>query len=209
MAKKIFGYARVSTHHQNLDRQLHELKKYVKNEENIYIDKQSGKDFKRAAYQKMKAVLRDGDELYIKSLDRLGRNKQQIKDELQDIKTKGVFVHILDFPQTMIQTKDKQQRELLDLATNIMIEILGYMAEQERENIRRRQAEGIDAWRRTGKTKTGRPYGRPRKEAPKNWSKVYKLWKQKEIKTKEAIAMLGIGRNMFYRLAHEEGAKQL
>lgn len=83
MAKKIFGYARVSTQHQNLDRQLHELKKYVKNEENIYIDKQSGKDFRRVAYQKMKAAARDGDEIYIKSLDRLGRNKQQIKDELQ------------------------------------------------------------------------------------------------------------------------------
>lgn len=204
MAKKIFGYARVSTQHQNLDRQLHELKKYVKDEENIYIDKQSGKDFKRAAYQKMKAALRDGDELYIKSLDRLGRNKQMITDELRDFRKNGVFVHILDFPQTMIETKDKQQRELLELETNIMIEVLGYVAEKERENIKRRQAEGIDAWRRTGKTKTGRPYGRPRKEAPKNWSKVYKLWKQKEIKTKEAIAMLEIGRNKFYSLVHEE-----
>ena len=108
MAKKIFGYARVSTQHQNLDRQLHELKKYVKDEENIYIDKQSGKDFKRAAYQKMKAALRDGDELYIKSLDRLGRNKQMITDELRDLWKNGVFVHILDFPQTMIEAKDKQ-----------------------------------------------------------------------------------------------------
>lgn len=203
MAKKIFGYARVSTRGQKLDRQIVELQKYVKKAENLYIDKQSGKDFKRAAYQKMKDALRDGDDLYIKSLDRLGRNKQMIKDELQQLQRKGVFVHILDFPQTMIQTKDKQQRELLDLATNIMIEILGYMAEQERENIRRRQAEGIAMWRRTGKTKTGRPYGRPKKETPKNWSKVYKLWKRKEIKTKEAIAMLGIGRNKFYSLVHE------
>lgn len=208
MAKKVFGYARVSTQGQNLDRQLHELKKYVQDEENIYIDKQSGKDFKRAAYQKMKDALRDGDELFIKSLDRLGRNKQQIKDELQDLRTNGVFVHILDFPQTMIETKDKQQRELLDLATNIMIEVLSYVAEKERENIKRRQAEGIDAWRRTGKTKTGRPYGRPRKDPPKNWEKVYRLWKKKEIKSKEAISMLGIGRNMFYRLIHEENDKQ-
>ena len=207
MAKKIFGYARVSTQGQNVDRQLHDLKKYVKNEENIYIDKQSGKDFKRAAYQQMKAALRDGDELFIKSLDRLGRNKQQITDELQDLRKNGVFVHILDFPQTMIETKDKQQRELLELATNIMIEIIGYMAEKERENIKQRQAEGIAAWRRTGKTKTGRPYGRPRKEAPKNWSKVYNLWKRKEIKTKEAISMLEIGRNMFYRLIHEEESR--
>ena len=204
MAKEIFGYARVSTKGQKLDRQLDDLRKYVKKTANLYIDKQSGKDFNRAAYQKMKDALRDGDELYIKSLDRLGRNKQQIKDELQDLKTKGVFVHILDFPQTMFQTKDKQQRELLDLATNIMIEILGYMAEQERENIKRRQAEGIDIWRRTGKTKTGRPYGRPKKEASKNWEKVYNLWKRKEIRTKEAIALSGVGKNTFYRLVHEK-----
>ncbi len=208
MAKEIFGYARVSTQGQNVDRQIVELRKYVKKEGNVYSDKQSGKDFKRAAYQKMKDALRDGDELYIKSLDRLGRNKQQIKDELQQLQRKGVFVHILDFPQTMITTKDKQQRELLDLATNIMIEILGYVAEKERENIKQRQAEGIDVWRRTGKTKTGRPYGRPRKEAPKNWSKVYKLWERKEIKSKEAISMLGIGRNMFYRLIHEENDRR-
>ena len=208
MAKEIFGYARVSTQGQNVDRQIVELRKYVKKEGNVYSDKQSGKDFKRAAYQKMKDALRDGDELYIKSLDRLGRNKQQIKDELQQLQRKGVFVHILDFPQTMIATKDKQQRELLDLATNIMIEILGYVAEKERENIKQRQAEGIDVWRRTGKTKTGRPYGRPRKEAPKNWSKVYKLWERKEIKSKEAISMLGIGRNMFYRLMHEENDRR-
>ncbi len=207
MAKKIFGYARVSTQGQNIDRQLHDLKKYVKDEKNIYIDKQSGKDFKRAEYQKMKAALRDGDELFIKSLDRLGRNKQQITDELRELRGNGVFVHILDFPQTMIETENKQQRELLDLATNVMIEILGYIAEKERENIKQRQAEGIAAWRRTGKTKTGRPFGRPRKAAPKNWSKVYNLWKNKEIKTKEAIAMLGIGRNMFYRLTHEEEAR--
>lgn len=203
MAKEIFGYARVSTQGQNVDRQTAELRKYVKKAENLYIDKQSGKDFKRAAYQKMKDALRDGDELYIKSLDRLGRNKQMITEELQDFRRKGIFVHILDFPQTMIATKDKQQRELLDLATNIMIEILGYVAEKERENIKQRQAEGIAAWRRTGKTKTGRPYGRPKKEAPKNWDKVYNLWKRKEIKTKEAIDLLKIGKNTFYRMVHE------
>lgn len=203
MAREIFGYARVSTKGQNVDRQTEELRKYVKKAENLYIDKQSGKDFNRFAYHQVKAALRDGDELYIKSLDRLGRNKQQIKDELQQLHGKGVLVHILDFPQTMIQTKDKRQREILELATNIMIEIIGYMAEQERENIRKRQAEGIDVWRRTGRTKTGRPYGRPKKEAPKNWIKVYALWKRKEIKTKEAISLLGVGKNTFYRLVHE------
>ena len=209
MSKEIFGYARVSSQGQNVDRQTTDLRKYVKKAENLYIDKQSGKDFKRAAYQKMKDALRDGDELYIKSLDRLGRNKQMITDELQDLRRKGVFVHILDFPQTMIHTKDKQQRELLNLATNIMIEILGYVAEQERENIKKRQAEGIASWRRTGKTKTGRPYGRPRKEPPKNWEKVYQLWKNKKIKSKEAILLLKIGKNTFYRLVNEKKEKDV
>ncbi|HCB92248.1 MAG TPA: resolvase [Selenomonas sp.] len=199
----MFGYARVSTKGQNVDRQTEELRKYVSKAENLYIDKQSGKDFDRVAYQQVKAALRDGDDLYVKSLDRLGRNKQQIKDELQQLRGKGVFVHILDFPQTMIQTKDEQQREILELATNIIIEIIGYMAEQERENIKKRQAEGIAVWRRTGRTKTGRPYGRPKKEAPKNWIKVYDLWKRKEIKTKEAISLLGVGKNTFYRFVHE------
>lgn len=203
MAKEIFGYARVSTKAQNIDRQTAELRKYVKREDHLFVDRQSGKNFERAAYQQMKTALRDGDELYIKSLDRFGRNKQMIKDELQDLRENGVLVHILDFPQTMIRTTSKEQREILDLATNIIIEVLGYVAEKERENIQQRQAEGIAAWKRTGKTKTGRPYGRPRKERPKNWDKVYGLWHRKEIKTKEAIALLGIGRNMFYRLIHE------
>ena len=203
MAKEIFGYARVSTRGQNLERQIDELRKYVPKEKNIITDKASGKTFQREGYNKIKSLVRVGDELYIKSLDRLGRNKQMIKEELQALYKKGVFVHILDFPQTMIDAKDAQQRELLDLATNIMIEIIGFVAEQERENIRKRQAEGISAWKRTGQTKTGRPYGRPRKEAPKNWRKVYKLWERKEIKTKEALAMLEIGRNTFYRLVKE------
>lgn len=209
MAKEIFGYARVSTKEQNVDRQTAELRKYVKKAENLYIDRQSGKDFNRAAYQQMKAALREGDELYIKSLDRLGRNKERIKEELQQFQRKGVFVHILDFPQTMIQPEDKQQREILELATNIMIEIIGYMAERERENIKKRQAEGIAVWRQTGRTKTGRPYGRPKREAPKNWMKVYDLWKRKEIKTKEAISLLGVGKNTFYRLVHENERKKL
>ncbi len=200
----IFGYARVSTKDQNLDRQIVELKKYVPDEKNIYQDKRSGKDFQRAAYQHLKEITRAGDEIYIKSLDRLGRNKQQIKNELQHFKEKGVFVRIIDFPQTMMETKNKQQREIFDLITNIVIEVLGYVAETERENLRERQAEGIEVWRRTGKTKTGRPYGRPRKERPKNWNKIIKLWENKELQTKEAAGLLGVSRNTFYRLLKNE-----
>ena len=203
MAKEIWGYARVSTKEQNLARQITELRKFVPQKENIYTDQKSGKDFDRTEYKALKAVVRSGDELYVKSLDRFGRNKNLIKDELQWFRDKGVLIHIIDFPQTMVKVKDKQQRDMLDLATNIMIEILSYMAEVERNNIRARQAEGIRVWKETKTTKTGRPYGRPRKEIPSNWNKVYDLWKSKQIKSKEAWLLLKVSRNTFYKLVKE------
>ncbi len=203
MAKEIWGYARVSTKEQNLARQITELRKFVPQKENIYTDQKSGKDFDRTEYKALKAVVRAGDELYVKSLDRFGRNKRLIKDELQWFRDKGVLIHIIDFPQTMVEVKDKQQRDMLDLATNIMIEILSYMAEVERNNIRARQAEGIRVWKETKTTKTGRPYGRPRKEIPSNWNKVYDLWKSKQIKSKEAWLLLKVSRNTFYKLVKE------
>ncbi len=120
MAKEIFGYARVSTREQNLERQLFELRKFVP-EKNIFSDKRSGKDFDRTEYKKMKMVVREGDEIYIKSLDRLGRNKRLIKDELQWFRDKGVLVRIIDFPQTMIDAVDERQRDILDLVTTILL----------------------------------------------------------------------------------------
>lgn len=203
MAKEIWGYARVSTKDQNLARQITELRQYVPKKENIYTDQQSGKDFDRSDYKELKAVVRAGDELYVKSLDRFGRNKRLIKDELQWFRDKGVLIHIIDFPQTMIEVKDEQQRDILDLVTNIVIEILSYMAEEERKSIRARQAEGIRVWKETKTTKTGRPYGRPQKEIPSNWNKVYDLWKNKQIKSKEAWLLLKVSRNTFYRLVKE------
>ena len=203
MAKEIWGYARVSTKEQNLARQITELRQYVPKKENIYTDQQSGKDFDRSDYKELKGKVRAGDELYVKSLDRFGRNKRLIKDELQWFRDKGVLIHIIDFPQTMIEVKDERQRDILDLVTNIVIEILSYMAEEERKNIRARQAEGIRLWKETKTTKTGRPYGRPRKEIPSNWNKVYDLWKNKQIKSKEAWLLLKVSRNTFYRLVKE------
>ncbi len=203
MATKVFGYARVSTKDQNAARQIDELRKYVR-EENIYIDRKSGADFNRREYQRLKEIVRSGDEIFVKSLDRLGRNKQMIKDELAAFKEEGVAVHILDLPQTMLPAANKAQRQIFEMVTNILIEVMGYIAEEEREAIRSRQAEGIAAWRRTGITKTGRPYGRPRKEKPANWDKVYGLWKEKQIKTSEARVLLGnMGKNLFYRFVHE------
>ena len=203
VSKEIFGYARVSTKEQNLERQLVELRKYVTKEENIFCDKQSGKDFERSGYKLLKEKVRTGDELYIKSIYRLGRNKEMIKEELSYFKKKGVHVHILNFPQTMVEVNNEMQRKIMELVNNLLIEVFSFMAEEERENIRKRQAEGIEIWRQTGKTKTGRPYGRPRKNYPSNWKKIYDLWKEKKLKTKEAWYLLKLSKNTFYKLVKE------
>ena len=203
MSKEIFGYARVSTKEQNLDRQLIELRRYVPKEENIFCDKQSGKDFERSGYKLLKEKVRTDDELYIKSIYRLGRNKEMIKEELRYFQNKGVHVHILDFPQTMVEVKSKSQKSIMELVNNLLIEVFSFMAEEERENIRRRQAEGIALWKQTGKTKTGRTYGRPKIQFPSNWKKVYDLWREKKLKSKEAWYLLKMSKNTFYRLVKE------
>ena len=200
MSKKIWGYARVSTPEQNLERQLYALQKYV-NEEDIFIDKVSGKKFDREQYKQLRMIAREGDELFVKSIDRLGRNKEGIKDELQYFKKKGVIVHILDFPQTLVSVEDEHTKNIMDMVTNLLIEVFGFVAEEERNMIRARQAEGIAAWRRTGKTKTGRPYGRPRKEvSAQAWDNVRSLVKEKRIKTTQAWQLLGVSKNTYYRL---------
>ena len=203
MAKEIWGYARVSTKEQNLERQFVELRPHVPNAENIISDKQSGKNFDRPGYQSLKERVREGDELFITSIYRLGRDKDAIKDELHFFKKKGVIVHILNFPQTMLEISDEHQKSVMELVNNLLIEVFSFIAQEERENIRRRQAEGIALWRKTGKTKTGRPYGRPKTKLPSNWKKIYTLWKEKKLKTKEAWYLLKISKNVFYRLVKE------
>lgn len=203
MAKEIWGYARVSTKEQNLERQISELRQYVPKEENIISDKQSGKNFDRPGYKSLRERVREGDELYVKSIYRLGRDKEAIKNELKFLKKKGVLVHILDFPQTMLEIENEYQLRVVELINTLMIEIFSFIAQEERENIRRRQAEGIAVWRKTGKTKTGRPYGRPKIQFPSNWKKIYALWKEKRLKSKEAWYLLKISKNVFYRLVKE------
>ncbi len=208
MSKKIWGYARVSTREQNLARQMYELQKYV-NKEDIFVDKQSGKNFDREQYKQLRAMVREGDEIYIKSIDRLGRNKEGIKDELQYFKKRGVHVHILDFPQTLVAVDDEHQKAVMDMVTNLLIEVFGFVAEEERNMIRARQAEGIAAWRRTGRTKTGRPYGRPRKEVSEQaWDNVRALVREKRIKTTQAWQLLGVSKNTYYRLIRRHALEE-
>lgn len=154
----IYGYVRVSTREQCLDRQITALKEYTKIDE-VFQDKQSGKDFARDQYQKMKDTVRAGDTVIVKELDRLGRNKDEMKKELEWFKVNGISVRILELPTTLI---DYQGQDWIgDMVNNILIEVLGAIAEQERKKMRQRQAEGIAAKKARGDWDD---YGRPRKE---------------------------------------------
>ena len=211
---KTVGYARVSSREQNLDRQLIALRKYVP-EDMIVADKASGKDFNRAGYQSLKVgigKLARGDTLYIKSLDRLSRNKEDAKKELQYFSGIGVRVKILDIPSTMAEVAAGQEW-VLDMINNILIEVLASMAENERATILARQAEGIAAMPVDGESgkktskKTGRCIGRPPIQFPEHFELYYKKWKNKEITATAAMKSLGLKPNSFYKLAHRYEAE--
>lgn len=205
MSKRRYFYARVSSEKQNLDRQIESARMYKEIDE-IFKDKQSGKDFNRDDYQRMKKILQPGDEVVVHSLDRLGRNKGMIKEELAWLKAHGVTVRVLDVPTTMIEYPDGQEW-IMDMVNNILIEVLGSFAEQERENIRKRQAEGIAAMsvdskgRRVSK-KTGGHFG-PAEKRVENFAEVYERQQRGEIKLSEALKLTGIGRTKWYELSHE------
>ena len=159
-----FFYARVSSKEQNLARQLETAKQFTVDK--VYTDKESGKNFDRPAYKEMCRDMQKGDTLIVQSLDRLGRNKDLVKTELQKFHYRGITVRCLDIPTTMIELPEGSEW-LGDMLNNIMIEVIASFAEHERETIRKRQREGIDAMPvdpETGKrtsTRTGRPAGRP------------------------------------------------
>ena len=190
-----YGYARVSSTEQNLDRQILALQKYVK-QENIVVDKQSGKNLDRPGYNALKGMfgLRPGDVLYIVSLDRLSRSKADIKSELDWFKENKIRLMILDLPSSLIQVPDEQEW-IIDMIQNILIEVLASMAEQERLMIRKRQREGIEAAKKKGKH-----LGRPQSDVPANFDKVYDAWMVEEITAKEAQKKLGMSSSSFYRL---------
>ena len=194
MSSKTYGYARVSSKEQHLDRQLDALVKFGVPERDIITDKASGKDFDRPGYIALKTrILREGDTLVIKGLDRLGRNKQQIKEELEFYKQTGIRVKILNLPTTLADFGENGW--VLDMVNNILIEVLGTIAEQERLTIKTRQAEGIAAAKKQGKH-----LGRPKTSLPDNWNDVYNDWSNGKITATNAVNKLGISRSTFYRL---------
>ena len=206
---KIVGYARVSTSEQNLDRQLQALSQYVE-PDMIVTDKASGKSLSRPGYQSLKVgigKLVEGDTLYIKSLDRLSRNKEDLKKELQYFKDKGIKVKILDMPTTMTDFP-AEQAWIGDMITNIMIEVLSSIAQNERETTRQRQLEGLAAMPTdsTGKKisrRTGKPVGRPPVTYPKKWESVYNDWQEKKITARQAMRLLNLKPNSFYKLVNQ------
>ncbi|AGX43966.1 recombinase family protein [Clostridium saccharobutylicum] len=193
---RIYGYSRVSTKDQNLDRQLVELKKFVE-DRFIFQDKLSGKDFDRPQYQLMRKVAQKGDIIYVKSLDRLGRNKSQVKEELEYYKNEGVRVKVLDIPTTMMDIPEGQEW-LMDMINNLLIEVLATMAEQERVNIKQRQAEGIAIAKEKGAYK-----GRKKIEVDDTFKDAYDKWKAGEITAVKAMEITGLKRNTFYRRVSE------
>lgn len=189
---KTFGYARVSSKDQNEDRQVTALSEYV-NERDIYIDKASGKDFERPAYQNMKSRLRDGDTVVVLSLDRLGRNYDQIREEWQWFAENNVHIKIIDMPILNTDGDDLNQKLIAD----ITLTLLSYVADKERENIKSRQAQGIEAAKGRGVK-----FGRPRIE-PDNWDAVYADWKAGKLKGVEAQKLLNMKPGVFYKRVRE------
>lgn len=202
MENRIYYYARVSTKEQNLDRQLATFKALGASERDIITDKESGKNLDRAGYQALKTtMLRTGDTLIVKSLDRLSRNKGDIKVELQYFKEHGIRVKIIDLPTTMTDFPTGQEW-VLEMINNILIEVLGTIAEQERATIKQRQREGIESARSKGKH-----LGRPPLQKSENWKEVYTIWQNGGITAKEAMQRTGLKRSSFYRLVKEESGR--
>jgi DNA invertase Pin-like site-specific DNA recombinase len=201
MEVKVFAYIRVSTQEQNTDRQVSAIKNYCRDnninldERDVFIDKASGRDFNREAYQALKLALRKGDTLIIKELDRLGRDMQMIKDEWQWLLKRGINIILIDTP--ILNTKDKSDLEK-SLISNIIFELLTYMAQKERLKIKQRRTEGIAIAKSQGKH-----LGRPKAQYPEQFEKVYDDWKNGNITAVKAMDQLKLKKNTFYKLVKE------
>ena len=196
---KTFYYARVSTREQNLDRQLEAFLQLGADERNIITDKESGKNLDRPGYQALKTTLmRPGDTLVIKSLDRLSRSKTDIHNELQWFRDNGIRLKVIDLPTTMMNLPAGQEW-VFEMVNNILIEVLGTIAEQERVTIRQRQREGINAAKAKGKH-----LGRPPVKMPDNWDTVMAQWQAGTITAREAMRRTGLHKTSFYQQVKQD-----
>lgn len=192
--QKEFGYARVSTARQHEDRQVQALLDYGIEERNIVVDKESGKDFNRLGYLSLKEKwLRRGDTLVVKELDRLGRNKAKIREELEWFRAEGIRVKILNVPTTLLDCEG--QDWVLDMVSNILIEVMASVAEEERVKIHRRQEEGIAVAKARGVV-----FGRPVVAKPDNYEAVMALVDSGQLKAVEAMRELGVKKTTYYKM---------
>lgn len=199
---KTYYYARVSTTEQNLDRQIELFRSLGAEDRDIITDKQSGKSLNRTGYNALKnAILRAGDTLVIKSLDRLSRSKTDIKNELKYFKDNNIRLKVADLPTTMIDLADEQSW-VIDMINNILIEVLSSIAEQEYNTIHQRQSEGIAAAKAKGKH-----LGRPKLIKPDNWDSVISEYKESRITAKGAMTRLNLKRSSFYKLLKSENER--
>ena len=195
MATQNYGYARVSSKDQNLKRQLLALTNFNISKNNIFMDKKSGKDFERLEYVKLLKKLKPGDILAVQSIDRLGRNYDEIIEQWRIItKEKEADIVILDMP--LLDTRKKEQDLTSTFIADLVLQILSYVAQTERENIRKRQADGIAAARAQGIK-----FGRQSKPIPKDFEDIVYLWRSKEIRLDQALNTLNVGRTYFFQHA--------
>lgn len=221
---KVFGYCRVSSKDQNLERQIEAVKEFAKknykvdlteDEKNqtLFCDKISGKNFDRPQWNKLadSNVLREGDVLIVKELDRLGRNKEMILEVLKDLKGRGVIIKILDIPTTLVDFGSYDNdiaKNMMDMVNNVLIEVLSTIAEQERVKIKKRQAEGIEIAKAQGKYKGRQPLNVDK--LPKNFKKLYTQWKDDKITSAQFQKLAEVSsRATFYRYIklYEESLK--
>lgn len=188
----IYGYVRVSSTDQNENRQMIALKEAAVPEKNIFIDKQSGKDFDRPNYKKLMRKLKSGDLLYVLSIDRLGRNYEEIQQQWR-VLTKKISIDICVLDMPLLDTRNGKDLMGTFIA-DLVLQILSFVAQNERENIKKRQAQGIAA----AKAK-GVKFGRPQKQVPDDFGKIVKAWEQKKLSVSEVLKQCNMSEATFYR----------
>ncbi|MBM6931338.1 recombinase family protein [[Clostridium] spiroforme] len=194
-----YGYVRVSTKEQHEDRQIMALKELNIEEKYIFVDKISGKEFLRPAYRRLLKKLKAGDLLVVLSIDRLGRNYDEIQKQWQHI-TKKVKADILVLDMPLLDTSKKEDTDLTgNFISDLVLNILSYVAQIERENIKKRQQEGIKAAKYRGVK-----FGRPKIEVPVQFENIYYRWINKEISSREASKILGISQGTFLKWSHNK-----
>ncbi|MDF9866746.1 DNA invertase Pin-like site-specific DNA recombinase [Bacilli bacterium PM5-3] len=198
--QKKYGYVRVSTKQQNIDRQVSSLLEAGLDEKNIFVDKISGKDFKRPSYKRLIKKLKAGDALFIKSIDRLGRNYDEIIEQWNFLtKERDIDIVVLDFP--LLDTRNDVNGITGKFLADMVLQVLSYVAQVEKDNILQRQAEGIKEAK-----KKGIRFGRPKKQIPSEFGAIYQMWEREQISKREAARRLNITHRTFttWAVDHEQ-----